>query len=46
MIIILWPATGTYTGTRSSVFRVIMIILTIIAVVLDIVFLAQMLIHG
>jgi hypothetical protein len=39
-VIVLWPASGRYSGTRSNVLGIIMLILTIIAVVLDIVFMA------
>lgn len=45
LVIVLWPASGTYSGTRSNVLNIIMIILTAIAVILDIVFLAIRLVH-
>lgn len=38
-ILLLWPASGHYSGARASVIGIIMLILTIIAVVFDIVFL-------
>ncbi len=40
LVIVLWPASGAYPGTRANVLTVIMVILTVIAVVIDIVFLA------
>ena len=50
LIIVLWPATGPYMGTRTATdgarwsgmnaLSIIMLILTVIAVILDIVFLA------
>ncbi len=46
LVIALWPASGMYTGTRANVLSIIMIILTVIAVVLDIVFLAVRLVHA
>ncbi len=46
LVIALWPVSGTYTGTRASLLSIIMIILTVIAVVLDIVFLAVRLVHA
>jgi len=46
LVIALWPASGMYTGTRANVLSMIMIILTVIAVVLDIVFLAVRLVHA
>jgi hypothetical protein len=44
-VIVLWPASGQYSGARSSVVGVIMLILTVIAVVLDIFYLVLKL-HG
>lgn len=37
-VLLLWPASGTYTGERRSVVGIIMLILTVIAVILDIFF--------
>lgn len=45
-IVILWPATGTYTGARSNILPTIMVILTVIVAILDILFLGNRLIHG
>lgn len=42
-VIVLWPASGRYTGTRTNVLGIIMLILTVIAVILDIVFMVKML---
>jgi uncharacterized membrane protein YdbT with pleckstrin-like domain len=44
-VILLWPASGRVTGERSSVIGVIMLILTLIAVVLDIFFLVLKVAH-
>lgn len=44
-VALLWPATGTYAGTRKDVVGIIMVILTVIAVVLDIFFLVLSLAH-
>jgi len=41
LVLLLWPASGASLGDRRSVLAIIMIILTIIAVVIDIVFLAS-----
>jgi hypothetical protein len=46
LVLLCWPATGRWVGTRSDALGIIMLILTIIAVMLDIVFLALRLIHG
>lgn len=40
LVLLLWPASGASIGDRRSVLSIIMIILTVIAVVIDIVFLA------
>lgn len=37
-VLLLWPASGTYGGTRKDVMGVMVLIITIIAVILDIVF--------
>lgn len=39
LIVVLWPATGNYSATRNNAINVIMLILTVIAVVFDIVYL-------
>ena len=44
-ILMLWPASGTYAGARKDVVGIIMLILTVIAVVLDIFFLVLRLAH-
>lgn len=44
-VLLLWPASGTYTGVRRDVIGVIMLILTVIAVVLDIFFIVLKLAH-
>ncbi len=44
-VIALWPASGTYQGTRSNVLNIIMVIITVITIVLDIVFLVLRLVH-
>ena len=44
-VLLLWPASGTYSGARQSAVGIIMLILTIIAVVLDIVFLVLQLVR-
>lgn len=46
LLIVAWPATSVYAGVRSSAMSIVMVILTIVAVILDIVFLALRLIHG
>jgi hypothetical protein len=40
LVIVLWPASGAYAGARANVLNIIMVILSVIAVVIDIVFLA------
>jgi len=40
LVLLLWPASGAYTGGSRNVLNIIMVILTIIAVIVDIVFLA------
>ncbi len=40
LVLLLWPASGTYAGDRRNVLSIIMVILTVIAVVIDVVFLA------
>ncbi len=55
LVCIAWPATGTYAGTRTAsdgtrwsgmnALNIIMVILTVIAVVIDIIFLAVRLVH-
>lgn len=44
-VLLLWPATGTYSGTRTSVLNMIMYILTALAVLLDIIFLVLKAVH-
>lgn len=44
-VIVLWPASGSYHGTRSDVLYVIMIIFTVIAVVLDVIYMVLALVH-
>jgi hypothetical protein len=44
-VLILYPATTPYRNTRYDVVSVIMIIFTIIAVILDIVFLVLKVVH-
>jgi len=46
IVIVLWPARDLYAGARTSALSIVMAILTIIAVVLDILFLGNRLIHG
>jgi hypothetical protein len=45
-VILLWPASGTYAGAQKNVVGVIMLILTVIAVILDIFFLVLRLAHA
>jgi hypothetical protein len=45
LVLLLWPTSGRYSGARSDALSIIMLILTIIAVVLDIVFMALKLAH-
>lgn len=46
LVVLAWPASGKWAGTRSDAVGILMVILTIIAVVLDIVFLALKVLHG
>jgi hypothetical protein len=45
LVIVLWPASGTYEGTRSNALNIIMVILTVIAVLFDIAFIVLRLVH-
>ena len=40
LVLLLWPASGAVVGDRRNVLSIIMVVLTVIAVVVDIVFLA------
>lgn len=40
LVVLLWPASGASVSDRRSVLSIIMVILTVIAVVIDIIFLA------
>ena len=40
LVLLLWPASAPYAGDRRSVLSIILVILTVIAVLIDIVFLA------
>lgn len=41
LVLLLWPAAGAYVADRRNVLAIILIILTVIAVVIDIVYLAS-----
>lgn len=45
LVVLLGPLSGTYSGRGKDAIAVIIIILTVIAVILDIVFLALKLFH-
>ena len=40
LVLLLWPASGAVVGDRRNVLSIIMVVLTVVAVVVDIVFLA------
>jgi len=42
-VLLLWPASGRYDGARAGAIGIIMLILTVIAVVFDIIFLVKQL---
>lgn len=46
LVLLLWPASGASAGDRRSTLSIIMVILTVIAVVVDILFLAIRVVNG
>ena len=45
LVLLLWPASSPYAGDRRNALGLIILILTVIAVVLDIVFIVLKLVH-
>jgi len=46
LVLLLWPASGAVVGDRRNVLSIIMVVLTVIAVVVDILFLAIRVVNG
>ncbi len=41
LVLLLWPAAGSYVADRRSVLAIILVLVTVVAVLIDIVYLAS-----